>query len=70
MAEALEPAVDVAPVGNRLVVFWSDTRCPHAVQPVNPRVAVGAGRYAVSFWYYDQELLAAAEDSLAAVGHA
>eukprot|EP00740_Mantoniella_antarctica_P011904 CAMPEP_0181376154 /NCGR_PEP_ID=MMETSP1106-20121128/17137_1 /TAXON_ID=81844 /ORGANISM="Mantoniella antarctica, Strain SL-175" /LENGTH=169 /DNA_ID=CAMNT_0023494653 /DNA_START=24 /DNA_END=530 /DNA_ORIENTATION=+ len=49
LAEALEPAVDVAPVGNRLVVFWSDTRCPHAVQPVNPRVAVGAGRYAVSF---------------------
>jgi Rps23 Pro-64 3,4-dihydroxylase Tpa1-like proline 4-hydroxylase len=55
-------SVDVEPLGNRLVVFWSDVRCPHAVLPVNPRVAVGGGRYAVSFWYYDQELLAAEEN--------
>lgn len=61
--ESLEPAVDIAPVGNRLVVFWSDTRCPHAVRPVNPRLGCGEGRYAVSFWYYDQELLAAGERS-------
>ena len=52
----------VLPLGNRLVVFWSDTRCPHAVLPVNPRADVGGGRYAVSFWYYDQDILAAEEN--------
>jgi hypothetical protein len=27
------PAVDVEPIGNRLVVFWSDTRVPHEAGP-------------------------------------
>ena len=39
--------VDVPPVGNRLVCFWSDQRVPHSVQPSH------AERFAVSAWYHD-----------------
>ena len=38
-------AVDVAPLANRLVLFWSDARVPHEVLPSH------ADRYAVSVWY-------------------
>ena len=38
---------DIEPIANRLVLFWSDFRCPHEVMPAN------ADRYAVSFWYHD-----------------
>ena len=41
-------AKDVAPLDNRLVVFWSDARVPHEVLPSH------ALRYAVSVWYHDQ----------------
>ena len=45
------PIVDIAPLSGRLVVFYSDGRCPHEV------LAVGTGveRYAVSFWYAKAE---------------
>ena len=48
------------------MVFWSDTRCPHEVRPVNPGLGVwaGEGRFAVSFWYYDQDILAAEEEKI------
>ena len=36
---------DVAPLANRLVLFWSDARVPHEVLPSH------ADRYAVSIWY-------------------
>ena len=39
--------LDVAPLDNRLVLFWSDTRVPHEVRPTH------AARYAVSIWYHD-----------------
>ncbi len=37
----------VAPVGDRLVLFWADYRVPHEVLPAATR------RYAVSLWYFD-----------------
>jgi hypoxia-inducible factor (prolyl hydroxylase) len=43
--------VDVSPVGNRLVCFWSDARVPHEVE------SAYADRYAVSAWYHDTKVL-------------
>lgn len=37
----------LAPLGNRLVVFWSDARVPHEVLPTHKP------RYAVTVWYSD-----------------
>ena len=45
--EGGEVEVDVPPVGNRLVCFWSNQRVPHSVQPSH------ADRFAVSAWYHD-----------------
>ena len=42
----------VAPVGNRLLLFYADARVPHEVLPSY------ADRYAVTLWYYDREELA------------
>ncbi|KAK3264029.1 hypothetical protein CYMTET_27206, partial [Cymbomonas tetramitiformis] len=39
-------ARDVAPVLNRLLLFWSDKRVPHEVMPAYRH------RYAISHWYY------------------
>mmetsp|Transcript_111403 Transcript_111403/g.359587 ORF Transcript_111403/g.359587 Transcript_111403/m.359587 type:complete len:697 (+) Transcript_111403:20-2110(+) len=41
----LGASADVAPLGDRLVVFWSDHRMPHEVLPSH------AVRYAVSAWW-------------------
>lgn len=46
-ADAPPPIVDVDPVGDRLVCFWSDARVPHSVE------AAHADRYAVSAWFHD-----------------
>lgn len=40
-------AVDVAPLANRFVVFFSDERVPHEVLPAR------AERFALSIWYHD-----------------
>merc|ERR1711968_427903 len=40
--------VDVEPVPDRLVLFYSDMRCPHEVLPVS-----GYDRYAVTVWFFD-----------------
>nr|WNL52995.1 prolyl 4-hydroxylase 2B [Sinonovacula constricta] len=40
--------VDVAPVANRLLFFWSDRRNPHEVQPAFKT------RYAITVWYMDE----------------
>lgn len=41
---------DVAPLHNRLLVFWSDRRCPHEVLPT----AKAKDRFAVTIWYMDR----------------
>ena len=54
----------LAPLENRLVVFWSDARVPHEVLPTHKP------RYAVSVWYSDARGVraAAAATSAAAAG--
>jgi len=44
----------VQPLAGRLLLFWSDARCPHEVMPAH------ADRYAVSVWYADASALEAA----------
>lgn len=41
--------VDVEPVLNRLLMFWSDGRNPHEVLPAY------CTRYAITIWYFDAE---------------
>ena len=40
--------LDIAPLADRLFLFWSDFRCPHAVLPVT---SSEHARYAATFWY-------------------
>ncbi|GCB77679.1 hypothetical protein scyTo_0016728, partial [Scyliorhinus torazame] len=39
--------VDVEPMFDRLLLFWSDRRNPHEVQPAY------SVRYAITVWYFD-----------------
>ncbi|XP_078418955.1 prolyl hydroxylase EGLN3 isoform X4 [Cetorhinus maximus] len=41
--------VDVEPMFDRLLLFWSDRRNPHEVQPAY------SVRYAITVWYFDAE---------------
>jgi hypoxia-inducible factor (prolyl hydroxylase) len=45
--ELCDELVDVPPVGDRLLLFLSDTRCPHEVLEAH------SVRYAVTLWYMD-----------------
>ena len=45
---------DVAPLHGRLILFWSDSRCPHEVLPAYRE------RYAVSIWFCDAAAVAEA----------
>ena len=49
-----EKPVDVAPLDGRLLLFWSDSRCPHEVLPAHKE------RYAVSVWISDAATVAEA----------
>ena len=40
-------STNILPIYNRLVLFWSDTRCPHEVQPCY------RNRYACTVWFID-----------------
>lgn len=46
--EPKQTYVDVEPVADRLVLFYSDMRCPHEVLPV-----CSYDRYAVTVWFFD-----------------
>ncbi|KAL2082866.1 hypothetical protein ACEWY4_020639 [Coilia grayii] len=49
-------AIDIEPKFDRLLLFWSDRRNPHEVQPAH------ATRYAITVWYFDREERARAKE--------
>ncbi|GFR90008.1 Egl nine-like protein 1 [Elysia marginata] len=44
-----EKPVDVPPLANRLLIFWSDGRTPHEIHPAY------RNRYSMTVWYYDKD---------------
>eukprot|EP00756_Hemistasia_phaeocysticola_P027208 Hpha_TRINITY_DN16104_c0_g2::TRINITY_DN16104_c0_g2_i1::g.6656::m.6656/K09592/EGLN, HPH; hypoxia-inducible factor prolyl hydroxylase len=50
----------IAPLLGRLLLFWSDARCPHEVLPTG-----GRDRYAGTLWFYDPKELGAYTERLA-----
>ena len=50
-------AVDIEPLDNRLLIFFSDSRCPHEV------LESAASRFALSVWYCTTSLGAGAIDT-------
>ncbi|XP_041928911.1 egl nine homolog 3 isoform X2 [Alosa sapidissima] len=53
--EGKSHVADIEPLFDRLLLFWSDRRNPHEVQPSY------AQRYAITVWYFDSEERAAAK---------
>lgn len=49
--EETEALVDVAPLSDRLLLFFSDFRCPHEVLPVR---RPGAVRFGATIWYWGE----------------
>mmetsp|Transcript_95782 Transcript_95782/g.166413 ORF Transcript_95782/g.166413 Transcript_95782/m.166413 type:complete len:355 (-) Transcript_95782:186-1250(-) len=47
--KSVKPICDVSPLAGRLILFWSDTRVPHAVLPAQ------AHRFAATLWYFDAQ---------------
>ncbi|KAJ8361422.1 hypothetical protein SKAU_G00179470 [Synaphobranchus kaupii] len=47
---------DIEPMFDRLLLFWSDRRNPHEVQPAH------ATRYAITVWYFDADERAKAKE--------
>ena len=46
-AATARPSARIAPLANRLMLFYADVRVPHEVLPSY------ADRFAVTVWYYD-----------------
>jgi hypothetical protein len=47
----LQRVVVIPPLMNRLLLFWSDRRCPHEVLPTLKH------RYAITTWYFNAQVL-------------
>ncbi|KAM9366030.1 egl nine homolog 1 isoform 2-T2 [Pholidichthys leucotaenia] len=54
--EGMAQCADIEPIFDRLLLFWSDRRNPHEVQPAF------ATRYAITVWYFDAEERARAKE--------
>ena len=46
----INTSTSITPLLNRLVLFWSDTRCPHEVRPITHTTS---NRYAITIWFID-----------------
>jgi hypoxia-inducible factor (prolyl hydroxylase) len=48
--EEQQRLVVIPPLMNRLLLFWSDRRCPHEVLPTTKH------RYAITTWYFNAQV--------------